>query len=256
MQRKIPSSILFTRMRRMLDDGFRWAPKSFMGKAFIRDSFSAKGIVTEEGLLVTYPGILFRGNPVRIVPEVIDYNFVFDKDPKDGSTAEPKKLIPFSLSLGLERLEAFEGDVIVRDWGSFDTSTYALILSQPLLTLDSESMEGAHRCFGALVSVYDDSEEGGLLKVRYLEQVIVTRGIIRKEFETKKAKVRRPAPISASHEAGKQENARIVEEKVGTVKKRTTWERTFGPVAGTIPLKNTRLANPTLLPPTQRWCVG
>jgi len=61
-----PPDVIFNVHGRLQKDGFRWAPKSFLGMppgGYVREVAHKPGILTERGLFITYPGVVIQKPP-------------------------------------------------------------------------------------------------------------------------------------------------------------------------------------------------
>lgn len=254
LQRRIPSNIIFGNMQRMQVDGFRWAPESFMAKAF-RRGVAKTALCSEAGLNVQYPGIKFPGNATVITPKQLSYTMEImpsgkredvDNSGRDKRSEVEKGIRPFAITLGIRE---YEEEEVLRDWSMYRPSTYAIILEEPLVK--SENDDGySHRIYGALVSIY---REGGTLSVRYIEQVTVTRGLIMAAEDKEDEGDNLGAKDNSKLESITASESR---DDMSTVSKRSEYFKTLGVLMRDVGIGEILLENPIHLPQDQKWCIG
>jgi hypothetical protein len=249
LQGNIPSNIIFGRMQRMDVDGFRWAPKSFMTKAFYRGTTNQKALCTETGLSLRYSGIVFPRNTTMITPEQMHYSMKLIPSAKredvhhsrtDNRGDLDKDVKLFVISLGIRE---YNEDEVIADWSTYHPSTYAIILEEPILS--SENDDGySHKIYGALVSVYH--EEGDTLSVRYINQVTIQRGIsLAREDEDANVRSKNNSDLKSVNASEPRGNTSIVS-------KMSDYDKTFGVLMREFKFEHNLLHNPVHLPLDQK----
>lgn len=237
-------------------DGFRWAPQSFMAKAF-RRGVAKKALGTEVGLNMQCPGIKFSGNTMLITPEQSSYTMLITPpgnrweayQPRTDNLSDLEKGVePFVMALGIQKDEE---DEVILDWSVYHPSKYAIILEEPLLT--SENDDGySHAIYGAIVSIYH--EEGDTLSVRYIEQVTIIRGIIMPSEEDEEEK---GAAVKARNDL-KLKSIAAPESRndISTMPKGSDFDKTFGVLMRNVNIEQVLLTTQLCYPQTRSGASG
>lgn len=75
LRQVFPSDIIFQQVPRQTQDGYRWAPRSFMNRNLGVGSLDSNedGVLLERGLLVQFPGFRFPNNKIIFEPDAKEY---------------------------------------------------------------------------------------------------------------------------------------------------------------------------------------
>jgi hypothetical protein len=154
MQGRFSSDIIFQDQRRVDEDGMRWAPVTLMEKARAFDLGRRGGdaLVSDEGLLSTWPGVVLEKNRFSITAEKDKYVLVVGKTTTPTNINSPDARA-YVLNLYIRK------EHNLKEWKAQLLDSWAIVLNSALPTGEDDPTTSVRHA--ALVSMH--RKDGGIL---------------------------------------------------------------------------------------------